>query len=87
MPALGERGSATRDTCLLRGRGRAGVPETLWVEPISTRAGDGARLCRRRGRNVHQKRLGSRSLLLPCRTSDPGPTRSSQFPAEEPPGR
>lgn len=41
MPALGERGSATRATCLLRGRGRAGVPETLWVDPISTRAGDG----------------------------------------------
>ena len=36
MPALGERGSATRDRSLLCGGGRAGVTGTLLAEPIAT---------------------------------------------------
>ena len=37
MPALGERGSATRARSLLCGGGRAGVTGELLAEPISTR--------------------------------------------------
>lgn len=37
MPALGERGSATRARSLLCGGGRAGVTGALLAEPISTR--------------------------------------------------
>lgn len=37
MPALGERGSATRARSLLCGGGRAGVTGTLLAEPISIR--------------------------------------------------
>ena len=36
MPALGERGSATRARSLLCGGGRAGVTGTLLAEPIVT---------------------------------------------------
>lgn len=43
MPALGERGSATRARCLLCGGGRAGVTGTLLAEPISAgKSGAGA---------------------------------------------
>lgn len=37
MPALGERGSATRARSLLCSGGRAGVTGALLAEPISTR--------------------------------------------------
>lgn len=37
MPALGDRGSATRARSLLCGGGRAGVTGELLAEPISTR--------------------------------------------------
>lgn len=50
MPALGERGSATRARCLLCGSARAGVAGTLLAEPICTgKSGRQARHGARRG--------------------------------------
>lgn len=56
MPALGERGSATRARCLLCGGGRAGVTGTLLAEPISTgRKGVGQGLGRGEEGDAYEK--------------------------------
>lgn len=87
MPALGERGSATRARCLLCGGGRAGVTGTLLAEPISTgRKGVGQGLGP--GEEGMPKRSDS-GLSFTATTSDLElqTTRSSQIPAKEAPGR
>lgn len=77
MLALGERGSATRARCLLWGGGHAGVTRTL-LDEAGPGLGQRGDACEKLLRSQSPPTMSDLRLQT---------TQSSQFPAEEPPGR